>query len=81
MLKEKNTNKLLSKNIKLLRKKYGISQSQLCKDLGISLSTLQSWEYNTRNCNNINILVKMADYFNVNIEDLAFNENLKEKIG
>lgn len=53
-----------------LRARNGkISQSKLAKDLGVSLTTVASWEKDQLSINSKN-LVKLAEYFNVSADSL-----------
>ena len=56
-------------NLKELRTKRGISQSQVANDLGISLRAYQNYEYGQREPN-IDMINKLADYFNVSTDRL-----------
>lgn len=60
--------------LKELRENKNISQYKLAADLQIAQSTVGSWESGTRECN-FNMLIKLADYFNVSIDFLLGREN------
>jgi transcriptional regulator with XRE-family HTH domain len=59
----------LGKNLKHFRKAKGVTQVQLAKDLGIDKSTIACYETN-RNEPNIDMLKKLALYFDVTLDDL-----------
>jgi len=65
-----------------LMKQRGITQYRLSKDIGISESILSSWKMNTRKPST-DLLVKIAEYFNVSTDYLlgitANPETTKEK--
>lgn len=56
-------------NLKELRKKRNLSQTQVAEALGISLRAYQNYEYNQREPN-IEMINKLADYFNVTTDKL-----------
>lgn len=64
-------------NLKELRKKKNLSQSQVAEALGISLRAYQNYEYNQREPN-IEMINKLADYFNVTVDKLL-ERNTKEQ--
>lgn len=64
-------------NLKELRKKKNLSQSQVAEALGISLRAYQNYEYNQREPN-IEMLNKLADYFDVTVDKLL-GRNTKEQ--
>lgn len=64
------TNKdVLSKNLKKYIAKNGKDRSEVCKELGLSYSTLTDW-INGKKYPRINNIEKLADYFNVSKSDL-----------
>jgi len=60
----------LGQNIKHFRKVKGVTQVQLAKDLGIGKSTIAGYEIN-RNEPNLDMLKKLAQYFDVTLDELA----------
>ena len=55
--------------ISRLRKKKGISQKQVAKDLGISQALLSHYEKGIRECG-LDFLIKVADYYKVSADYL-----------
>ena len=66
----------ISKNIKKLRNAQGISQEALAEKLFISRQAVSSWE-NDRTQPDIEMIGKLAEVFNVSIEELIYGENRK----
>lgn len=60
---------VLSKNLKKYIAKSGKDRSEVCKDLGLSYSTLTDW-INGKKYPRINNIEKLAIYFNVSKSDL-----------
>lgn len=60
---------MLGKKIKELRKKRGITQSELADVLGVSTSMVGMYETDSRNPS-YDVLIKIANYFNVSIDYL-----------
>lgn len=60
---------VLSKNLKKYIAKSGKDRSEVCKELGLSYSTLTDW-VNGKKYPRINNIEKLADYFNVSKSDL-----------
>lgn len=60
---------MLSKRIVYLRKKSGISQAQLAKELNISASAAGMYEQGRRTPN-LDVLVMLAQYFGVSLDYL-----------
>lgn len=61
---------MLSKQITNLRKKQGMSQSQLAKELNVSPSTIGMYEQGRR-VPELKILLAMAKLFNVSLDYLV----------
>ncbi len=60
---------MLGNNLKTMRKKIGLSQEELAKKLDLSRSTYNSYEQDI--CEPpLNVLCKLADVFNVSIDEL-----------
>lgn len=66
------------RNLKLLRVKMGISQQQLAGVLGISQQSINKYE-NHGVEPDIDMLIKMADYFNTSIDYLVGNSSTERK--
>jgi len=63
------------KIIKEKRKKLGITQDELAKELKVSRSAISNWEIG-RNYPDINTLIHLAQMYNMSLDDL-FNENIE----
>ena len=61
--------KMLNRQIKLLRQKKGISQVELASSLGVTKQSISNWE-NDNIMPSIEMLVKLAEYFNVSTDFL-----------
>lgn len=59
----------IHEQIARLRKQKGLTQSALAADLGVSSQAVSKWE-NGLSCPDIQLLVQIADYFNVTTDDL-----------
>ena len=59
----------LSTNISYLRKKKRKSQLEMADDFGYSNTTISNWEKGTRIPESLD-LPRIADYFNINIDEL-----------
>lgn len=66
----------ISKNIKRLRNARNISQEALAEKLFISRQAVSSWE-NDRTQPDIEMIGKLAEVFNVSIEELIYGEKRK----
>lgn len=64
--------------LKEIRKKKGYSQLKVAMDLNISREALSYYE-NGQRCPNLEMLVKMSDYFNVSIDYLITGCNFCKK--
>lgn len=60
-----------------LRKKYGISQSELAEILGVTNKAVSKWE-NGKTKPKIDILRKMASYFKISVDDLLIIREAKK---
>ena len=58
----------LSKKIKQLRIDNNMTQRELAQKLGISIPTLQKYEYGTLRLKN-EIIIKICDIFNISINN------------
>ena len=61
----------LGKNLKFLRKSKDISQTKLAKDLEMTRDSIASLEID-RSLPSFETLIKIRNYFNVNLDDLIF---------
>lgn len=66
-------------NLKLLRQEYGISQQRLADALGISQPSINKYE-NHNIEPDIDILKRMADYFNTSIDYIVGYTDIRRKI-
>ena len=64
--------------IKTLRKENNLTQEQLAEALGVSNRTVSRWETGS-NIPDLDMLIILADYFDVEIKELIEGERLKEK--
>ena len=64
--------------IKTLRKENNLTQEQLAEALGVSNRTVSRWETGN-NISDLDMLIILADYFDVEIKELIEGERLKEK--
>ena len=65
---------MLNDRIKELRKVFGVSQVELAKALNVSKQCVSNWE-NDNVLPSIEMLVKLAEYFNVTTDYLLCLEN------
>ena len=61
----------IAKNLKFLRKNKGITQKDFSNILNMSLDTIKSIE-TERITPSLETLIKIRNYFNVNLDDLIF---------
>lgn len=66
--------------LKEIRKAKGISQDKAAEDLGISLRAYQNYEYGAREPN-LEMLNKLADYFEVTVDYLLGREKAPDPFG
>ena len=59
----------IGKNIKLLRRRTGLTQSQFAESLGISVQDVSKWE-NGKAKPQVDMLKKLAIVFGVSVESL-----------
>ena len=64
--------------LKTLRKENNLTQEQLAEALGVSNRTISRWETGN-NIPDLDMLIILADYFEVEIKELIEGERLKEK--
>ncbi len=65
--------------IKELRKEKGLTQEQLSEIFGVSRRTVSRWETGS-NLPDLDILVEMADYFDVELRELLDGERKEKKM-
>ena len=63
---------LIGNRIKELRKKYKYTQTELAEKVGVTKSTIAAYENDSRQPS-YEVLIKMADVFNVSIDSLLLN--------
>lgn len=73
-----NTNIVLAANIQKYRKKCGLTQEELAKQLGITFQAVSKWE-NAKTAPDISFLPTMADLFGCHIDEL-FSREVKSEI-
>lgn len=64
---------MINNRLKVLRSRHNIKQDDLAKILSVSQSTISGWESGRYEIDNYN-LCKIAEYFNVSIDYLLYNE-------
>lgn len=65
--------------MKELRKERGLTQEQLAEKFSVSRRTVSRWETGS-NLPDLDILIEMADYFEVNLRELLDGEGKVEKM-
>lgn len=65
---------LLGKRIKELRTKYGLTQTELANQVGVSTATITAYECDSRQPS-YDVLIKMASVFKVTIDSLLLNRS------
>ena len=66
-------------NLKLLRQEYGISQQRLAEAIGVSQPSINKYE-NHNIEPEIEVLKRMADYFNTSIDFIVGHSDIRRKI-
>lgn len=69
----------ISNNIKLLRKKYNLTQQELANQLSVSRSVVAKWE-NNHVKPDISSLLKIAKTFDISLDHLAGNYSFREDL-
>lgn len=64
-----NVNIVLAENIQNFRKKFGFTQEELAKKLGVTFQAVSKWE-NAKSAPDIMFLPIMADLFDCSIDQL-----------
>lgn len=67
-------------NLKMLRKRKGVSQKAMAEFLGVAHSAYNMYETGARSMNP-DILAKLSDYFGVSIDAILGRENITEPFG
>lgn len=65
--------------LKKLRQEKGVTQEQLAEDFGVSSRTVSRWETGT-NMPDITILVQIAEYYDVDINEILNGERKSESM-
>lgn len=65
----------IGKNIAVLRKKKGITQENLAKNLNVSNQAVSKWE-SGKCCPDIDILPDLASFFGVSIDELLLGKRI-----
>lgn len=65
--------------IKELRKEKGLTQEQLAEQLNVSRRTVSRWETGD-NLPDLDILIEMADYYDIDLRELLDGERKSEKM-
>ncbi len=73
-----NANIQLAANIQKYRKKCGLTQEELAKELGVTFQAISKWE-NAKSAPDILLLPQMADVFGCHIDEL-FGREVKTEI-
>ena len=63
----------LNDNIGFYRKKHGLTQEDLAKALGVTNQSVSKWE-SSQCCPDISLIPKLADIFNISIDELFGKE-------
>lgn len=63
-------------NLKFLRTKYKMSQTQLAEKLGVSQNTISQWEKGVREPDSIQLFLDIAQLLDVTLDELV-NSNLE----
>ena len=70
----------ISTNIKLLRIEKGINQEQLAEQLHVTRQAVSSWETG-KTQPDIEMLTRIAEYFDVSVERLIYGREYREPSG
>ena len=65
--------------LKVLRKEKGITQEQLAELFGVSGRTVSRWETGT-NMPDLDLLIRISDYYNVEIKEILDGERKSESM-
>jgi len=73
-----NLNKTIPYHLKNLRKKKGVTMAQLAEAVGVTKSTISDWE-NAKKLPKTGCLKKLADFYEVSMEDLVTDKSEVER--
>ena len=76
---ELNYGEVLCRKIVELRKSSGLTQEQLADKLGITFQAVSKWE-NSQSCPDIILLPKLAEIFNITIDELFGKESTNKAV-
>ena len=65
--------------IKKVRTDHKLTQEEMANKLNVSRQTISSWE-NNRNLPDLELVVQIAEKFNLSVDELLTGENLKDKL-
>lgn len=65
--------------LKQLRTERNLTQSDIAKAIGVSPATIGNYEQGTREPRNNEMWQKLADYFNISVDELMDKSSLVEK--
>ena len=65
--------------IKKVRTDHKLTQEEMANKLNVSRQTVSSWE-NNRNLPDLELVVQIAEKFNLSVDELLTGENLKDKL-
>ena len=68
----------IGKQIKILRNRDGVTQDRLAEALGVTSQAISKWERN-EGYPDITLLPAIASYYNVSVDDLLSDNELKSK--
>src|SRR5690606_9066823 len=68
-----------AERVKFFRKKKGISQSQMAKDLEINNSTISKWEKGIYTPD-LHMVMKLCKYFGITLDQLVLDQLVGEQI-
>lgn len=71
---------LLPKNIKMGRKRLGLTQEQLAEAMGVSVGTVSKWE-NGNSLPDIEMIIELADFFQESVDVLLGYEWKHKSVG
>lgn len=69
----------IARGLKYFRAKKGITQTELAKFLGVNNSNVSNWEKGIAKPD-IDMLVRIADYFEISVDELIFVEKNQKKL-
>ena len=72
-------NEQFALRLRQLRKERDLTQEQLSKVSGVSLPTISRYEGGTRDEPKLTIMKQLADYFNVSIDFLAGDSEIRDR--